>query len=311
MGYRTPVCNHRAVSESNKIGSKRVWTLIPSGQGRDFQMLHRSAVGNGAVKPVFWMGLALACLLAVPPRVSAQASGSKGPSGSNPANGSGQSKPAANSPAGQPGQTPGQVNTQNNVNAFPEDTSSVPVIPTSAPDLPPGIGDNASTPMPLPADDVDPVRTPEEAGAAAQDEEKSSSSSLNGLGDLLPGPDDNTQSGKKHGKDSDIVPEHHESAKEDENVGDYYLDNKDWKGALSRYESALVLDPYNPDVYWGLAECQRHLGDFADARTNYLKVMEYDPGSHHAKDARKALDDPEIANAKPSVSVRPAAQPQQ
>ncbi len=85
------------------------------------------------------------------------------------------------------------------------------------------------------------------------------------------------------------MPEHHETAAEDENVGNYYLDNKDWKGALSRFQSALVLDPDNPDVYWGLAECQRHLGDFADARANYLKVMEYDPGSRHAKDARKAL----------------------
>ena len=34
---------------------------------------------------------------------------------------------------------------------------------------------------------------------------------------------------------------------------------------------------------WPNAE--RHLGDFADARANYLKVREYDPGSRHAKDA--------------------------
>ena len=62
----------------------------------------------------------------------------------------------------------------------------------------------------------------------------------------------------------------------------------------------MVLDPDNPDVYWGLAEANRHLGNYAAARTNYLKVMEYDPDSKHAKEAKKALNEPELANAKPS-----------
>jgi tetratricopeptide (TPR) repeat protein len=175
------------------------------------------------------------------------------------------------------------------------------------------VPDDEAVHIPVAADDLDPVRTPEEAGTAAEAGEQKYSSSQAGMGDLLPPADDTTQSGKRHRKDSDtdVVAEHQESAKEDENVGNYYLGGKDFKGALSRFESALVLDPDNPDVYWGLAECQRNLGDFADARKNYLKVIEYDPGSHHSKDARKHLEDPEIANAKPSASVTPAAQPQQ
>ena len=40
-------------------------------------------------------------------------------------------------------------------------------------------------------------------------------------------------------------------------------------------------------------------------------VMEYDPGSRHAKEAGKALQDPEIANAKPASSGQPAPQPHQ
>jgi tetratricopeptide (TPR) repeat protein len=106
-----------------------------------------------------------------------------------------------------------------------------------------------------------------------------------------------------------IEPEHKESAAEDENVGKYYLDNKAWKAALSRFESALVLDPDNPDVYWGLAESQRHLGDFAEARANYQKVVDYDPDSRHGKDARKALKDPEITNAKASAQPNGSSQP--
>ncbi len=159
----------------------------------------------------------------------------------------------------------------------------------------------------LPPEDLDPVRSPEDAGQAAEEQEQSSSSSLAGMGSLLPSPDDDTHPGKHNRKGSQIVPEHHETAAEDENVGSYYLDNKNWKAALSRFESALVLDPDNPDVYWGLAESQRHLGDFASARANYQKVTEYDPDSHHAKEARKALKEPEIANAKASSSAQPAA----
>jgi tetratricopeptide (TPR) repeat protein len=155
------------------------------------------------------------------------------------------------------------------------------------------------------------VRSPEDEAAAAESSETTSSSSLAGLGDLLPPPDDDTQPGKRNRKGQEIVPEHHETATEDVNVGNYYLDNKNWKGALSRFESALVLDPANPDVYWGLAESERHLGDFADARANYLKVTEYDPDSRHGKEARKALKDPEIANAKAASSGQPAVQSQQ
>lgn len=259
------------------------------------------------MKPVLSIALAFLCLSAVP-WVFAQSpdNGTSGPTSS-----SGQNKPAAaNSQNNAPAEQPSRVSTQTNSNPFPEDTSSVPVVPTlNAPELPPGADDESgNVRSPVPSEDVDPVRSPEDTAAAAESNEKNSSSSLAGLGNLLPGPDDSTQT-RKHGrKDQEIEPEHQETAKEDESVGSYYLDNKDWKGALSRFQSALVLDPYNPDVYWGLAECERHMSDFADARANYIKVVEYDPGSHHAKEARKALEDPEIANTKPAT---PTATPSQ
>ena len=243
------------------------------------------------MKPALWMALFLACAIAGP-RLHAQAA-----NGSN----GGQSQPAAGSQNSPGAQTPARVQTQSNQNPFPEDISNVPVMPTRiSPGTLPDEGDESRTGrIPMPADDVDPVRSPEDAGAAAESQQQSSSSSMAGMRDLLPPADDDAQPGKHHRKGEQIVPEHHETAAEDESVGRYYLDNKDWKAALSRYQSALVLDPDNPDVYWGLAEAERHLGDFADARANYQKVMDYDPGSHHAKEARKALADPAIANAKP------------
>ncbi len=195
-------------------------------------------------------------------------------------------KPGAQTPANPSGGNP-----------FPEDESSVPVMPSrDTANVPPDLNGAAGRSS-LPADDSDPVRSPDEP-ATASEANQGSSSSLGELGGLLPGPDDEPQPGRKKKDDQVIETMPRETPTEDINVGNYYLDTKDWRGALSRFQSALVLAPDNPDVYWGLAECQRHLGDFADARANYIKVMEYDPGSHHAKDAKKALRDPEIANAK-------------
>ena len=244
------------------------------------------------MRAAFSTALFLACLVAAGPRLLAQAA-----NGSN----AGQSQPAAGSQNSPDAQTPSRVQTQSNQNPFPEDTSNIPVIPSrNSPGTIPGDSDESGAGrISMPADDVDPVRSPEDAGAAAESQQQSSSSSQAGMRDLLPPADDDAQPGKHHRKGEEIVPEHHETATEDESVGNYYLDNKNWRAALSRFQSALVLDPDNPDVYWGLAEAERHLGDFADARANYQKVMEYDPGSHHAKEAHKALQDPAIANAKP------------
>ena len=201
-------------------------------------------------------------------------------------------------------------------NPFPEDTNTVPVLPSAnSPAAPPETNTNdygaASS---LPGTDSDPVRSPDEAGSAVSD--SGSSSSDAGLDNLLKPPPDEEPSGKhpgkrqgKHGGLDDSDQPHPESAKEDESVGSYYLDQKNWKAALSRYESAVVLDPENPDVYWGLAESQRHTGDYASAKANYQKVMEYDPDSKHSKEAKKILAQPEMANAK-AVSANMAPQPQ-
>jgi len=85
----------------------------------------------------------------------------------------------------------------------------------------------------------------------------------------------------------------------------YLLDKKNWKAALSRYESAVVLDPENPEVYWGMGEAQRHLGKLAEAKAAYEKLVEYDPDSKHGKEARKILSTPEMANAPTAAAKQP------
>jgi tetratricopeptide (TPR) repeat protein len=183
------------------------------------------------------------------------------------------------------------------------------VLPSKAtPGLPEGTYYGpASAESSLPGDDLDPVRSPDDPAPAATSEvDAGSSSSMAGLERLLPPPDEE-QPSKKRRLAVVKQPTHQEAAAREIEVGDYYMQTKDWKGALSRFESALVLDPENPEVYWGLAEADRHLGNLADARANYQKVAEYDPDSRHGKEARKALKEPEIANGKNAAASQPAA----
>jgi hypothetical protein len=190
-------------------------------------------------------------------------------------------------------------------NPFPDDTNSVPVMPTAttsgAPIPEPDGGDYGS--VPLPSEAGDPVRSPDDgplANTNTTGSSSSSSSSSAGMEDLLKPPPDVGKKGKRGNSDEDDGMKH-DSPQEDESVGSYYLDQKNWKGALSRFESAMVLDPENPEVYWGLGEAERHLGNFAAAKAHYLKLEEYDPDSKHGKEAKKILKEPELANA-PAVS---------
>ena len=184
-------------------------------------------------------------------------------------------------------------------NPFPQDTSNVPTIPIN--------GEPATAPAPaaesagttsLLKNDTDPVHspddpTPDTSGGSGF------SSSLTGANDV------NIPDEEKPGKHRKLeVPDkvHQETAKEDESVGEFELSRKNWKAALSRFQSALVTDSENPDVFWGIAEAQRELGDYANAKANYQKVVDYDdPESKHSKEAKKLLKTPELANA-PAVS---------
>jgi hypothetical protein len=221
--------------------------------------------------------LAMACCLGVATHLPAQA-----PAGSDPAS-AGQSKPAggAQSPA------PAKPASKASDNPFPEDTSKVPVLPSGS--TPIVLDRNFGGSVPAPSDDTDPVRSPDDSdsGPSAVDE-RESSSSLRGLENLLPSADFDSKPGNK-------PPSHQETSAEDISVGGFYLEKGNWKAALSRFQSAMVLDPEDPEVYWGLAEAERHLGNFAEARTHYLKLLEYDPDGPHGKATKKIMKDPALA----------------
>jgi hypothetical protein len=240
------------------------------------------------------MTLVLAGCLMAAPRSFAQAP-------ADGAGGAGKSKPAGKGqqPPANPASANPQAGPQGSTNPFPDDTSTVPVMPnTLTPDIQRGtFGDAEGERLPLPDNDLDPVRSPDGMGMASSDEQdQESASDVKSLDTLLPGPGEE-QGGRRKKNDDAIEGPPKETPQEDIGVGKYYMDNKNWKAALSRFQSALVLDPEEPEVYWGLAESERHLGSFAEAKANYLKVIEYDPDSRHAKDARKILEQPEMAKA--------------
>ena len=174
-------------------------------------------------------------------------------------------------------------------------SASVPVL--AEPNSAAGFGNGIAA---SPGDDADPVRSPDDVAPEGNSPGDGFSSSLNGLEKVLPPSDDEEPSKKR--KMSVKEPTHKEAASTDINVGGYYLEKKNWKAALSRFESAMVLDPENPEVYWGLAEADYHLGNLVAARDYYLKLLDYDPDGPHGKGARKALKDPAVANAKSAVT---------
>ena len=248
------------------------------------------------MKRAVQIAMVLACCGAVLPRLHAQTPAQ------NNAPGSAQSKPAPNAqkPAAN---APKAGSPPTESNPFPDDTNSVPVVPTSlTPAAPPPEATDYGN-VRLPSGDNDPVRSPDDLPSAADSADSGSSDSSQGIDQLIEPPPDNGKHEKaRKEKDEEASPK--DGPKEDISVGSYYLGTKNWKGALSRFQSAFVLAPENPEVYWGLAECQRHLGDDAEAKANYLKVMEYDPGSKHSKAAKKILEQPEMVNA----PVAPAAE---
>ena len=209
-------------------------------------------------------------------------------------------QPAQSAPAGQ--QTPAQP-AGSGGNPFPEDTGNVPVMPNGNSAAQPDVDTGAdASRVALPAQDSDPARSPDDAGSAISASPGSeSSSTVPDIDRIQPKDDEDT----KHKGKKDDQPEFHETAANDIDVGNYELGRRNWKAALSRFQSAMVLDPENPDVFWGMAEAARHLGDLAGAKAYYQKVADYDPDSRHGKEAQKALKDPQIANAQATAASTP------
>ena len=77
--------------------------------------------------------------------------------------------------------------------------------------------------------------------------------------------------------------------KQDTQVGLFYLQTGDYKGAYDRFFEATHADPGNADAVYGLADAARHLNRREEALRYYRLYLSALPDGPRAKDVRKAL----------------------
>jgi tetratricopeptide (TPR) repeat protein len=78
-------------------------------------------------------------------------------------------------------------------------------------------------------------------------------------------------------------------ANNDVEVGDYYFKMKNYKGALARYQDALVYKDNNAIANFRMAQCYEKLNQPHEAVSHYREYLKILPNGQYSKDARKAL----------------------
>jgi len=80
-----------------------------------------------------------------------------------------------------------------------------------------------------------------------------------------------------------------ERVAEDLQVADFYMNDKNYRGAYSRATDAVAIAADDPNTQFALAEAARRLGKLDEAMTHYKKCLTLDPIPKIKKAAEKAL----------------------
>jgi tetratricopeptide (TPR) repeat protein len=192
-----------------------------------------------------------------------------------------------------------QQSQQQSSQSAPPSSQSTPSAPAQTPSTPqpkkPSTADDNPFPEDIsrkaaqgddaaPADGKAPASSekPNGSSAAPADTDSSSRSKFQGLGDLS-----GDGSRISNGAGGYIL--NPKLATQDVKVGGFYLDQRDYKGAYSRYMEATLVDPGNADAVFGLAEAARGMNHKDEAVQNYRIYLDAFPDGKRAKEARKAL----------------------
>jgi tetratricopeptide (TPR) repeat protein len=143
--------------------------------------------------------------------------------------------------------------------------------------------------------------------SAPKDDAKNHPNSKAALPNSSPNPEDMT--------DMTGVQEMHpwnpyRAAKDDE-VGDFYFKQGNYKGALARFQDALVYKDNDAVANFKMAECYEKLGQPDEAIPHYqayLKILPEGPFSKQAKKALKKLGAPEPPPSEKASSKSPLSQ---
>ena len=80
------------------------------------------------------------------------------------------------------------------------------------------------------------------------------------------------------------------AAVQDVEVGDFYYDDKSYRAALGRYESALGNKPNDPGIFLRLGKTAEKLGDFERANREFQSSLDAAPDGPTAKEAKAGLE---------------------
>ena len=247
---------------------------------------------------------AAALLLALPLAGQQQQSSAPAPQQNAPA-----SKPAPSGKTVQPGSHPQKKPSESEQNPFPEAQSEAAAHQAGQN----GAATAPSAPAPQPAApearpgeaDRNPFPESQSAGAAGKDRQPSSSAPAAGSGSSgqdysssqsgMPGFKPPLEESPLKAEAGDATTANPAQAKEDTQVGMFYLQTGDYKGAYNRFAEGVKIDPGNADAVFGLAESARHLKLRDEAVRNYQLYLSALPNGPRAKEARKALREMGVA----------------
>lgn len=138
----------------------------------------------------------------------------------------------------------------------------------------------------------------------ADDRRSDESSSKDNPIDLSPPSDDINHSGTD---EEDAITElkawdPHRAAKDVE-VGQYYLKEKNYRGAMNRFRDALEYKPRDAEATYYLAVTLEKTNKLVEASQRYQEYLEILPKGELAADARKGLERINSLNAKPTQAA--------
>ena len=175
-----------------------------------------------------------------------------------------------------------QSQQQQNPNAAPDAPQPQSAPKAGSPDKPAGPNSFPEAQSEKAAHDAQQQDQPDSA-APSSDEPSYSSSRVKGLD--MPTTDETPPANLSPSP----LPFDTKRAKKDANIGDYYMESGNWKGAYDRFLEANRSDPGNAEAVFGLAESARHLHLDDEARRNYHLYLSALPNGPHAKEIHKAL----------------------
>ena len=146
----------------------------------------------------------------------------------------------------------------------------------------PGFAQSPDSQSPTPTDNQAPPRSDSEPAVSSSNDTRIDLSPPSGDASMHPNSDVDDI--------NEMHPYNPHKAEKDVEVGDFYFDQKNYKGAVSRYAEALEYKPNDAEATYKLALTKERLGEKEDALASYQSYLKILPDGPQAEDSKKAID---------------------